>query len=333
MKINPTVTIGLTTYNRPEFLRQAVQSIMNQTFMDFKLLIGNDNPANKIVFEDLGIPYDPRVEILNNSKNIGEVANMNKLLEASNSEWFTWMADDDAFHSLFLESLVNAIKNNSQPAVASYTCFTAGGSLDSTFFDSVKPIKSIYMQPKDFVQQYVSRKINLIGCYGLMSTKILKKIGGMPLLGKSFSPYGDTLIPILLAEFGAINFIDMPLSFLRIHEESISSSSSSFYAYQTAESDFLSKLEMACKNIGDKALINQITYNMVSWFRDNEFLVISRNKSISRIAVVKSFALYQLKVNYSRIALKYWFNFTFSTLMILFKVITKSIYKKILSKK
>jgi glycosyltransferase involved in cell wall biosynthesis len=333
MKINPTVTIGLTTYNRPEFLRQAVKSIMDQTFMDFKLLIGNDDPNYKIIFDDLGIPYDSRVEILNNSSNIGEVANMNNLLEASNTEWFTWMADDDVFHSLFLESLVNAIKNNSQPVVASYTCFIAGGSLDSTFFDSVKPIKSIYMQPKDFVLQYVSRKINLIGCYGLMSTKILKKIGGMPLLGKSFSPYGDTLIPILLAEFGAINFIDMPLSFLRIHEESISSSSSSFNAYQTAESDFLSMLEMACTNIGDKALINKIKYNMVSWFRDNEFLVISRNQSISRIAVVRSFLLYQLKVNYSRIEVKYWCKFTYITLMIIFKVVTKSIYKIVFTKK
>lgn len=333
MKINPTVTIGLTTYNRPEFLRQAVQSVMNQTFTDYKLLIGNDDPSNKIVFDDLGIPFDPRIEILNNSINIGEVANMNKLLDASNSEWFTWMADDDAFHSLFLESLVESIKANSQPIAASYTGFKTGSILDSTFFDSVKPIKSIYMHPKDFMQQYVSRKIKLIGCYGLMSTQILKKIGGMPSLGDSFSPYGDTLIPILLAEFGGINFIDMPLSFLRVHEESISSSSSSFYAYQTAESDFIDKLEMSCKNIGDKGLINQITYNMVSWFRDNEFLVISRNQSISRIAVVKSFVLYQLKVNYSRIAVKYWFNFTLSTFVILFKVVAKSIYRNFFLKK
>jgi hypothetical protein len=78
------------------------------------------------------------------------------------------------FHSLFLESLVNAIKNKSQPIVTSYNGFKAGGSLESTFFDSVMPIKLIYMQPKDFAQQYVSRKIKLIGCYGLMSTKILK---------------------------------------------------------------------------------------------------------------------------------------------------------------
>jgi hypothetical protein len=64
----------------------------------------------------------------------------------------------------------------------------------------------------------------------------------MPSLGESFSPYDDSLIPILLAEFGGINFIDIPLFFFRVYEESISSSTSSFYAYQTAESDYLYRL-------------------------------------------------------------------------------------------
>ena len=68
---------------------------------------------------------------------------------------------------------------------------------------------------------------------------------------------------------------------------------------------------------------------MVSWFRDNEFSVISRNSNMSRIKVVTSFISYQVRVNYLRIKIKFWSKFTIDTLVLLFKVIMNSIYKKI----
>tara|TARA_B100000795_G_scaffold178503_1_gene134973 strand:+ start:8749 stop:9756 length:1008 start_codon:yes stop_codon:yes gene_type:complete len=324
---NPTVTIGLTTFNRPDFLREAVQSVMNQTYVDFKLLIGNDDPSNKVTFKNLGIPDDSRIEILNYSKNIGEIANMNNLLNITNTEWFTWMADDDVFHSVFLESLVESLKTDSRPLSASYTLYKAGNVLEDSFFNDIEDKKPVYFEPADFILQYVSRKVELIGCYGLMNTKKLKIIGGMPKLGNAFAPYSDTLLPILLSEHGGINYIDMPLTFLRTHEDSPTAASTNFNAYITAESDFLARLEISCNNIGEVTLLDQSIYNMVSWFRDNEFSVISRNQSISRSAVILSFISYQIRVNYPRIKIKFWARFTIVTLVLLAKVIINSVRK------
>ena len=40
--LTPTVTIGITAYNRPALLREAVLSVLNQAYGNFELLIGND---------------------------------------------------------------------------------------------------------------------------------------------------------------------------------------------------------------------------------------------------------------------------------------------------
>ena len=74
-------------------------------------------------------------------------------------------------------------------------------------------------------------------------------------------------------------------------------------------------------------LLDQSIYNMVSWFRDNEFSVISRNQSISRSAVILSFISYQIRVNYPRIKIKFWARFTIVTLVLLAKVIINSVRK------
>ena len=49
------ITVGLITYNRPLLLKRALKSVLNQSYKNFEILIGNDYPDNKISFKSLGI--------------------------------------------------------------------------------------------------------------------------------------------------------------------------------------------------------------------------------------------------------------------------------------
>ena len=106
------ITIGLTTYRRKTFLKQAIKSILSQNYKNFELLIGNDYPSKKITLKDLGFNRDSRIKIINHKKNLGEVENLNYLLKKCNTEWFTWMADDDQFHQNYLSILINHLESN-----------------------------------------------------------------------------------------------------------------------------------------------------------------------------------------------------------------------------
>jgi glycosyltransferase involved in cell wall biosynthesis len=325
--MTPVVTIGITAYNRPELLREAVLSIINQTYSNFELLIGNDYTKTPVTFDTLGISPDSRVKLLNYSENMGEINNMNHLLNLAQTEWFVWLADDDVFHQSFLEATLNSIGNKSG-VVAAYSGYTSGNTLKSNFFNDIDVYRSVNLSISTFIPKYTSKEVELIGCYGLMKTEKLKIIGGMPSLGSSFGPYSDALVPILLSQFGSIDYLKSPLCFLRTHNKSLSASSSEIEAYEGAETDFLTELTNACRTVIN-INIDQCIFDMVIWFRDNEFSVISRNNSISRFRAMGNFIVYQFKNNYSRIGSRYWFRFTISNIKLLTMVIINSIYKKI----
>jgi len=130
----------------------------------------------------------------------------------------------------------------------------------------------------------------------------------MPSLGESFGPYSDTILPVLLAEYGSIIWIDSPLQFLRTHNESISATSIDFTEYAQAEQDFLYYLKRAC---ADNVInYNKIKYYMSCWFADNERAVLFRNANHSKIYKIFLFMQYQVKVCYPRIGFFYWVPYT-----------------------
>lgn len=90
------VSILMPIYNtKPEFLRAAVESILNQTFTDFEFLILNDSPENTEI-EDIVKSYDDaRIKYVKNEHNIGIAASRNKLLDMANCEYIAIFDHDD----------------------------------------------------------------------------------------------------------------------------------------------------------------------------------------------------------------------------------------------
>jgi glycosyltransferase involved in cell wall biosynthesis len=323
-KNTPLITIGLTTFNRPDFLKESVQSILKQNYKNFRLIIGNDYPESKVTFKTLGIEYDSRIEIINFKENIGEINNLNYLLSQANSEWFTWLADDDLLNQSFLESLIENLNQSNQNVCAIYSEYAYGEVPDQSFFDIPNQVNSIQLSSRKFIFKYVERNIRIIGTCGLINTQKLKMIGGFPNLNYSSGIYGDALIPILLAKHGNINIVNFPLVFLRTHKASLSASLLNFDEYISAEPNFLIELSKVCLSIGDEAYRAKCIFHMVSWFTDNEFVVLSRvplsSKPLSffqKFIVLIKLLIYQIKVNYPKIKIRYWLLHTFHIIKIL----------------
>ena len=325
-QITPLITIGLTTYNRPNFLQESVQSVINQKYKNFKLIIGNDYPESKVTFETLGIDYDSRIDIINFKENIGEVNNLNYLLNQAESDWFTWLADDDIFHESFLDSMIKSLENTTNNIIAVYSPYVSGKNPNDKFFNQNLSQNSMQLTAVDFISKYLLREFYIVGCYGLMNTKKLKKIGGFPSLGPSEGSYGDTIIPILLSEHGNINIIDNPLVYLRTHLESYSARIAPLNHYTSAEPDVLIKVSNVCQSLAPNSFKNKCIYLMVKWFAESEFAVIFRvqpgSKPLSffhKFILLIKLLIYQLKVNYPRIKIRYWLSYTLHIIRLLFR--------------
>lgn len=315
------VSIGIITYDRLEMLKEAVQSVIGQSFSNFELLIGNDCPEVPVTTEILGVEGESRIKIINHDRNYGEITNMNYLLRYASGEWFTWLADDDLLHPEFLELLYGVVRQHENiPLVGIYSNYTSGFCPTGIFPSELKSVKNKIYFPREFISDYTSRKCHLIGCYGLMKTDVLKKIHGMPSLGNGFSPYSDTLIPIMLAAHGALAWIDAPLVFLRTHSESQSMKSTDIAAYTSAEAEFLDQLKSVCYSGTVSMQPETCISNMLAWFAADELCVLSRDSMLSRYSVIKAFLFHQFKVNLPRLTPEYWVKHSIVLIRLLFSV-------------
>jgi glycosyltransferase involved in cell wall biosynthesis len=233
---HPLFSIGITTYDRFKLLKETINSVLTQTFSDFEIIIVNDNPKRKLSQKTLGI-IDSRIIIINQVINIGELKNMALLVHEAKGKYFTWLADDDAIESKYLEAINQAITK--YPQISSfYTNYHKG-----EHFNKLNPpiVKAEIYNSQQFLNKYLKKEIELIGCYGIFKRSELVKNKGMEILGKGFSPYSDVYLTIKNCLAKQLIYIDSPLVFYRIHGKSISIESQDIPAYASAQEDFVRK--------------------------------------------------------------------------------------------
>ena len=109
----PKVSVLTPIYNtEPEHLRQAIESILNQTFTDFEFIILNDSPWNTEI-EDIVLAYkDARIKYVKNDKNIGISKSRNKLLSLASGEYLAIFDHDDISLPTRLEKQVDFLDKN-----------------------------------------------------------------------------------------------------------------------------------------------------------------------------------------------------------------------------
>jgi glycosyltransferase involved in cell wall biosynthesis len=103
----PKVSIGLPVWNGEKYLRLALNSILQQDYTDFELII-SDNASTDGTPEicKTYAANDSRIRYFRNESNIGAGPNYRKVFELSRGELFKWCAHDDVCHSGFLRRCV-----------------------------------------------------------------------------------------------------------------------------------------------------------------------------------------------------------------------------------
>jgi glycosyltransferase involved in cell wall biosynthesis len=92
----PRVSIGLPVYNGESFLRQALDSILVQTFGDFELIVSDNASCDDT--REICLDYarrDGRIRYFRNPVNRGASSNFNRVFRLSSGEYFKWAAADD----------------------------------------------------------------------------------------------------------------------------------------------------------------------------------------------------------------------------------------------
>ncbi|HFI0304963.1 TPA: glycosyltransferase family 2 protein, partial [Streptococcus suis] len=97
-EISPKVSILMSSFNPNEiFLRECFDSIENQTFKDFELILVDDG-SFETDFDSILSNYSFRYTLIKNSQNLGVSRSMNNGLKVCNGSYIAKMDDDDIMH-------------------------------------------------------------------------------------------------------------------------------------------------------------------------------------------------------------------------------------------
>jgi glycosyltransferase involved in cell wall biosynthesis len=105
------VSVLLATYNGENFISKSIESILNQSFQEFEILIGfNGTTDNSRMI--VNQYYDPRIRVFDYGDDKGKSKTLNKLLLESKYEWIAIQDDDDIWINTKLEKQLPHIENN-----------------------------------------------------------------------------------------------------------------------------------------------------------------------------------------------------------------------------
>jgi glycosyltransferase involved in cell wall biosynthesis len=118
--INPLVTVGIPTYNRPDGLSRTLASIVGQSYKNLQILVSDNCSTDPQVQEVIWqwARKDPRVVGFRQECNAGPIANFHFLLAKASGYYFMWAADDDVWEPFFVEGLVDTLRSGGQALVA-----------------------------------------------------------------------------------------------------------------------------------------------------------------------------------------------------------------------
>ncbi len=192
----PKVSIGMPVYNAEKYIREALDSLLAQTFINFELIISDNASADRTesICREFAV-RDSRIRFIRQTENRGAAANFQIVLDEAKGEYFKWLAYDDYLAPRFLELLVGYLDHN-QDAV---TCIsdieviggTSGGGAVVKRIDVLREYEDWSKAIYKFIlslSPYFNTNSAYFAVYGLHRRAVVKEIyDGMGVIGRMIS--------------------------------------------------------------------------------------------------------------------------------------------------
>jgi len=114
---DPKISVCIPVFNGEEFIKEAIESVLNQSFEDFEVIIVDNNSTDNTV----GIVKqftDPRIKLFKNDTNIGLIPNWNKAMEYSRGKYIKILPADDLLLPGCLELQAEVLEKDSSKKIS-----------------------------------------------------------------------------------------------------------------------------------------------------------------------------------------------------------------------
>ena len=210
------VDILLATYNGEKYLAEQLDSILNQTYKNFNLIISDDNSKDSTVkiLEEYE-KKDDRITVFKQEKNLGVIANFEFLLSKVESDYFMFSDQDDIWNENKIEVSLNRLQETDSDVV--FTDLMVVDDKLNTLYNSyweLKGLKNKILKYNSFDALYLNNYVT--GCTMIMKKEVIAK--SLPLPKSTKYVLHDYWIALIASQSGKIEFLNEPTIKYRQHK-------------------------------------------------------------------------------------------------------------------
>ena len=212
---SPLVTVVIPAFNHERFVREAVESVLNQDFTDWELLIINDGSTDSTSQIVDSYRNHPKITVIH-QQNMGLSATLNKGLGMARGIFFNFLPSDDFFHTEKLSKQVQKLKEEDIVCL-----FCDQIAVDESGKNVDDPIKKWHSVPYKTGQEILPRLFerNFIPApSALIRVSELRAIGGFD---ESLTYTQDYDLWLRILSRGKAFWLHEPLLYYRWHGENL----------------------------------------------------------------------------------------------------------------
>lgn len=135
MNFNPKISIVIPVYNGSNFLGEAIDCALSQTYNNFEVIVVNDGSTDGGATEEIALSYGDKIRYFK-KENGGVSSALNYGIKVMEGEYFSWLSHDDKYTPYKLENSVKALSAfEKKDKILAYS----GGNLINESGEAVKP--------------------------------------------------------------------------------------------------------------------------------------------------------------------------------------------------
>ncbi|WP_132325117.1 MULTISPECIES: glycosyltransferase [Methylomonas] len=171
---NPKVSIVIPVFNGSDFLSQAIESALAQTYCNFEVLVVNDGSDDSEETEHIALSYGDSIRYYRKA-NGGVASALNLAIENMSGEYFSWLSHDDLYVSNKVERQIEVL-SSMPPEYLHRTIIYSDYSVFTNNPDKSIPMMMNGVAPEEF-RYWLTIKNVLHGCTLLIPKAAFQEIG------------------------------------------------------------------------------------------------------------------------------------------------------------
>ena len=234
-KSNPKVSVIIPVYNGSNYLREAIDSALAQSYRNIEIIVINDGSNDDGKTETIAKSYGSKIRY-STKENGGVATALNLGIQNMTGEYFSWLSHDDVYYPHKIEVQIECLRYQERKDVILYSDYDIIDSRSNVIHETIIP----HYEPEQFLYELIQCSF-LHGCTLLIPKVCFENVG---LFNEKLPTTQDYELWVRMAK--KYDFIHLPKKLIqaRSHAEQGSRKASHFEELNTLYRWWLNELQV-----------------------------------------------------------------------------------------